>query len=239
MKRSKNRKANQLRELTIKTGFIKYPEGSVLIQMGNTKVICNASVDASVPGWLKGKGKGWVTAEYGMLPRATHDRTAREAAKGKQSGRTQEISRLIGRALRASIDLVKLGERQIIIDCDVIQADGGTRCASITGAYVALRLAINSLLKSGQLTQDPIVGAVVAVSCGVRNNTPILDLDYNEDSSAEVDMNFVITHDLNFVEVQGTAEHKPFSFTHLTKMKDLALKGAKELLAAQNKALRS
>ena len=238
-KRANNRKADGLRPLTLKTKYIKYPEGSVLITMGNTKVICNASVDEKVPAWLKGKGKGWVTAEYGMLPRATHDRTQREAAKGKQSGRTQEISRLIGRSLRASIDLVKLGEQQIVVDCDVIQADGGTRCASITGGYVALRLAVQQLLKKKILKDDPMLTPVVAVSCGVFGNSAILDLDYNEDSTAEVDMNFVITADLKFVEVQGTAEHNPFSFSDLTKMKDLALKGAKELFAAQKKALKS
>lgn len=238
MKRQNNRKPDALRPVTIKKNFIKYPEGSVLICMGNTKVVCNASVEANVPPFLKGKGKGWVTAEYGMLPRSTHERMAREAAKGKQSGRTQEISRLIGRSLRASIDMKKLGERQITVDCDVIQADGGTRCASITGSYIALSLAIKRLLKQKILTEDPMLQPVIAVSCGVLDGTPILDLDYVEDSTAEVDMNFVITGDLDFVEIQGTAEHKPFSFTDMVKMKDLALKGAKELFAMQKKALK-
>lgn len=238
MKRSENRKHNDLRKITIKKNFIRYPEGSVLISMGKTQVICNASVEENVPGWLKGKGKGWVTAEYGMLPRSTHDRMRREAAAGKQSGRTQEISRLIGRALRASVDLVKLGERQITVDCDVIQADGGTRCASITGGYVALALALKKLIRKKLVAEDVLVTPVVAVSCGVKEGMPVLDLDYDEDSTAEVDMNFVITGNLDFVEVQGTAEHQPFNFDKLVAMKNLAIKGAKELLAAQKKNLK-
>jgi len=237
MKRSENRKPDVLRKVVIKTSYTKYAEGSVLITMGHTKVICTASIEANVPPWLKNKGKGWVTAEYGMLPRSTHERMQRENKKGP-SGRTQEISRLIGRALRASIDLVKLGERQITVDCDVIQADGGTRCASITGGYVALALAIKKLLKKKLLTLDPMLLPVVAVSAGVKDGKAILDLDYDEDSSAEVDMNFVMTEDLKFVEVQGTAEHKPFSFSELTAMKELAVKGAKELLRLQQRALK-
>lgn len=238
MKRSENRKPNQLRKIKITTNYTKHAEGSVLISCGQTKVICTASIEEKVPPFLKGTGKGWVTAEYGMLPRSTHERMDREAKKGKQSGRTMEISRLIGRALRAAIDIEKLGERQIIIDCDVIQADGGTRCASISGGYVALQLAVQKLLRAKKLAVNPMVGAVCAVSCGVKENTPILDLDYNEDSSANVDMNFIITEDLKFVEVQGTAEHSPFSFSDLTHMKDLALKGAKEIFKMQKSAIR-
>lgn len=237
MQRALNRSAKDLRKISIRKKFTRYAEGSVLIAMGHTQVICNASVEESVPQWLKGKGKGWVTAEYGMLPRSTHDRMRRESVAGKQSGRTQEISRLIGRALRASIDLKKLGERQITVDCDVIQADGGTRCAAICGGYVALALAVQTLARKKVLTENPLIQAVCAVSCGVKSGTPILDLDYEEDSSAEVDMNFVLTSDGRFVEVQGTAEHEPFSFDHLVAMKDLALKGARELFAMQKKIL--
>lgn len=237
MRRAQNRKPNQLRKTSIKKNYIKHPEGSVLISMGHTKVICNASVEEKVPPFLRDTGQGWVTAEYGMLPRSTNERMFREAKKGKQSGRTMEISRLIGRALRASVDLEKLGERQIVVDCDVIQADGGTRCASITGGYVALMLAIKKLLKKKLITDNPLLTTVCAVSCGIKEGKSILDLDYNEDSTAEVDMNFVITGDLAFVEVQGTAEHKPFSFKDLTAMKELALKGAKELFGMQRRVL--
>lgn len=238
MKRSENRKADSLRKTKLQKNVIQHAEGSVLITMGNTKVICTASVEDRLPPWLKDKGQGWVTAEYGMLPRSTHERMNRESKKG-QSGRTMEISRLIGRALRAAVDLTKLGERQITVDCDVIQADGGTRCASITGGYVALALALNKLKKQKRLLQNPLVTPVCAVSCGISNGRPILDLDYNEDSTAEVDMNFVMTGDFDFVEVQGTAEHKPFNFKQLTAMKDLAQKGAKELFSLQNKILKS
>ncbi|EKD51893.1 MAG: hypothetical protein ACD_62C00166G0007 [uncultured bacterium] len=231
--RNQDRKPDQLRKTTITSGFTKYAEGSVLITMGDTKVLCTASLEEKVPPFLKNTGKGWVTAEYGMLPRSTNERMEREAKKGKQSGRTQEISRLIGRALRASLNLDLLGERQIIIDCDVLQADGGTRCASITGAYVALCHAVRFLLSNNKIKTDPLLTPVCAVSCGIINGVPSLDLDYNEDSSAEVDMNFVITGDYNFVEVQGTAEHKPFTFEQLVKMKDLALKGGRELFVAQ------
>jgi ribonuclease PH len=237
-KRSENRKPNQLRKTKIQKNFTKYAEGSVLISMGNTKVICTASVEERIPSFLRDTGKGWVTAEYGMLPRSTHDRMSREAKKGKQSGRTQEISRLIGRALRASMNMEKLGERQIVIDCDVIQADGGTRCASITGGYVALSLAIQNLLKKKVITENPIETAVCAISCGIHEGKSVLDLDYNEDSTAEVDMNFVITDGLKLVEVQGTAEHKAFSFTQLTAMKDHAMKGAKELFKMQKLVLK-
>lgn len=238
MKRSENRKPNQIRKTKIQKNFIKHAEGSVLITVGQTKVICNASVEEFIPRWLKDTGQGWVTAEYGMLPRSTHERMNREAKKGKQSGRTMEISRLIGRALRASVDLKKLGERQITVDCDVIQADGGTRCASITGGYVALQIAIQKLLKKKELAENPLLTPVCAISCGVVEGTPVLDLDYNEDSTAEVDMNFIITGDNKFVEVQGTAEHEPFSFEDLVKMKDHALKGAKELFQIQKKVLK-
>ncbi len=238
IKRKAGRKPNQLRKTIIKKNYTKYAEGSVLITMGNTKVLCNASAEERVPPFLKNTGKGWVTAEYGMLPRSTHDRMAREAKKGKQSGRTMEISRLIGRALRASVDLEKLGERQIVIDCDVLQADGGTRCASITGGYVALALAIKKLLKKKLITKNPFLKPVCAISCGVKNGVPVLDLDYDEDSSVEVDMNFVMTGDGKFVEVQGTAEHNPFSFTSLVAMKNLAQKGAKELFRLQTKSIK-
>jgi len=237
MKRSNKRKTNQIRKTTIKKNYIKHPEGSVLISMGNTRVICNASVEEKVPPFLKDTGKGWVTAEYGMLPRSTDTRMAREAKKGKQSGRTMEISRLIGRALRASVDLEKLGERQIVVDCDVIQADGGTRCASITGGYVALMLAIKRLVKKKLIAKNPALKPVCALSCGIKEKAALLDLDYDEDSSVDVDMNFVITGDMKFVEVQGTAEHGPFSFQDLTRMKELAVKGAKELFGLQRKVL--
>ncbi|OVE81742.1 ribonuclease PH [bacterium K02(2017)] len=237
MKRAQNRKANQIRKTTLKKNFISHPEGSVLIKMGNTHVICNATVEDGVPRFLKDTGSGWVTAEYGMLPRSTDSRMPREAKKGKQSGRTMEISRLIGRALRASVDLKKLGERQIVVDCDVIQADGGTRCASITGGYVALGLAIKKLMKQKLLTSNPITTPVCAISCGVKKGQAILDLDYIEDSSIDVDMNFVMTGKLDFVEIQGTAEHAAFSFKELTAMKNLAQKAAKELFKLQKQSL--
>jgi len=238
MKRSQNRKPNQMRKVVIKKNYIKHAEGSVLICMGNTKVICNASVEERVPPFLRGTEQGWVTAEYGMLPRSTNERMSREAKKGKQSGRTMEISRLIGRALRAGVDMKKLGERQIVVDCDVIQADGGTRCASITGGYVALSIAIAKLMKKKEITKNPLVSPVCAISCGVSQGKAILDLDYIEDSTAEVDINFVITGKGDFVEVQGTAEHNPFTFKQLTAMKDLAIKGSKELFAMQKRILK-
>lgn len=238
MTRSQNRKSHQLRKVAITPNYIKYAEGSVLIKMGNTHVVCTASVEEKVPPFLKGKGTGWVTAEYGMLPRSTHERMDREAKKGKQSGRTMEIARLIGRALRASIDMAKLGERQIVIDCDVIQADGGTRCASITGGYMALVLAIQKLLKKKIVKKNPLLTPVCAVSCGIKKGQAILDLDYSEDSTADVDMNFVITGDMKFVELQGTAEYAPFSFKEVEAMKALAVKGAKELFGLQRKVLK-
>lgn len=236
-KRPDKRKASQLRSLKFTKNYILYPEGSVLVVQGSTKVICNASVEEKVPPHKKGSGEGWVTAEYSMLPRATHTRSQREAAKGKQSGRTQEISRLIGRSLRSIIDLKLLGERSIIVDCDVIQADGGTRCASINGGFVALSLAVKSLIKQKLIKENPITNHVAAISCGVIKATPCLDLNYDEDSTAEVDMNFVMTGDGDFVEVQGTAEHNPFSFKDMISMKDLAEAGIKEIVKAQKKIL--
>src|SRR5690554_279672 len=209
--RPSGRRPDELRPVTIQTGFTRYAEGSVLISMGATQVLCNASVLDRVPSFLKGKGQGWVTAEYGMLPRSTHTRSDREAARGKQSGRTQEIQRLIGRSLRAIIDLEKLGERTIHLDCDVIQADGGTRCASITGAWIALADAVSHLLKTGQITENPLKDRVAAISVGMYKGYPVLDLDYEEDSNCDADMNVVMTGSGQFVEVQGTAEGHPFS----------------------------
>jgi ribonuclease PH len=221
----------------ITRNFTKHAEGSVLIEFGDTKVLCTASVEESVPPFLRGKGTGWVTAEYAMLPRATHTRSSREAAKGKQTGRTLEIQRLIGRSLRAVTDLGKLGERSIYIDCDVIQADGGTRTASITGAYVALVDALTTLTSKGLLAEIPLKEAVAAVSVGIVGGEALLDLNYLEDSSAEVDMNFVITSSGRFVEVQGTAEAEPFTSAEMDAMRDLALGGVKQLFAFQQEAL--
>ena len=235
--RPSGRKPDQLRKLKLTPKVSKYAEGSCLIECGGTKVLCTASVDAGVPPFLRNTGKGWVTAEYGMLPRSTHSRMPREAAKGKQSGRTQEIQRLIGRALRAIVDLQALGERQITIDCDVIEADGGTRTASITGAYVALQLAVQSLLKSGLLKASPITGQVAAISCGVCKGTPVLDLDYEEDSAATMDANFVLTEDGRIIEIQCTAEQDPVSEREFNALLKLARKGVKKLAAAQKKAL--
>ncbi len=237
MNRPSGRNPQQLREVRITRNFTCHAEGSVLIEMGQTKVICTASVDHSVPPFLRGKGQGWVTAEYGMLPRSTGERMGREAARGKQSGRTQEIQRLIGRSLRAAVDMKKLGENTIQIDCDVIQADGGTRTASITGAYVALADAVTSLLESGRVTENPIVQQVAAISVGVYEGTPVLDLDYPEDSSADTDMNVVMGSDGGFIEVQGTAEAAPFGRDALNSMLDLAEAGINELFAAQARAL--
>lgn len=237
MPRPSGRAANQLRTVTLETGVSMHAEGSCLVKFGNTHVLCTASIDEKTPSWLKGSGKGWVTAEYGMLPRATHQRTDREAAKGKQSGRTQEIQRLIGRALRAVVKLEALGERQIKIDCDVIQADGGTRTASITGAYVALVQAIGHLKKLNVIAVEPIIDSVSAISCGIYNGEAVLDLDYAEDSSADTDANFVITGAGKIVEVQGTAEKDPFSEDDLLKLLGLAKKGCAELAEAQSKAL--
>jgi ribonuclease PH len=226
-----------MRKVAITRNFIKLAEGSVLIEFGETRVICTASVEESVPPFLRGKGTGWVTAEYSMLPRATHTRSAREAAKGKLGGRTHEIQRLIGRSLRAVTDLSLLGERSILIDCDVIQADGGTRTASITGAWVALADAVAGLLNRGVLASNPLREAVAAVSTGIVNGEVLLDLDYSEDSSAEVDMNFVVTSSERFVEVQGTAEAEPFTALQMDEMRDVALNGIRQLLAIQKAVL--
>lgn len=235
--RNDGRSAAALRPVKITRNFTKHAEGSVLIEFGDTKVLCTASVEESVPPFLRGKGTGWVTAEYAMLPRATHTRSSREAAKGKQTGRTLEIQRLIGRSLRAVTDLGKLGERSIYIDCDVIQADGGTRTASITGAYVALVDALTTLKVKGLLAEIPLKEAVAAVSVGIVGGEALLDLNYLEDSSAEVDMNFVITSSGRFVEVQGTAEAEPFTSAEMDIMRDLALEGVQQLFAFQRGAL--
>ncbi len=231
--RPSRREPNQLREIEIIRGYTKHAEGSVLISFGETKVLCNASVNNSVPKFLKGKGKGWVTAEYGMLPRATHTRGDREAARGKQSGRTQEIQRLIGRALRSCVDLKKLAEYTIVLDCDVIQADGGTRTAAITGACVALSDAIGRMLAKGQLKENPMTNAVAAVSVGIYKGEPVLDLDYDEDSKAETDMNVVMNDTGGFIELQGTAEGASFSPDELQAMLALAQQGIDVLLAKQ------
>lgn len=235
--RNDGRSATALRPIKITRGFTKHAEGSVLIEFGGTKVICTASVDESVPPFLRGKGTGWVTAEYSMLPRATHSRSSREAAKGKQSGRTLEIQRLIGRSLRAVTDLAALGERSITLDCDVIQADGGTRTASITGAYVALHDALTTLVDKGVFAQLPLKEAVAAVSVGIIDGAALLDLNYIEDSSAEVDMNFVMTSSDRFVEVQGTAEAEPFTAAQMDAMRSLATDGIRQLFSHQRQAL--
>ena len=237
MPRFNHRAPDKLRALTITRHYTKHAEGSVLIAMGDTKVLCTASIEERVPPHKKGSGEGWVTAEYGMLPRATHTRSDREAARGKQSGRTQEIQRLIGRSLRCVVDLKKLGERQITIDCDVLQADGGTRCASITGAYVALHDAVSVLLKKGLIKESPIVDAIAAVSVGIGADGPMLDLDYVEDSSCETDMNVVMTGAGKFVEIQGTAEGVPFSRADMDALVGLAASGIAELISAQRIAL--
>lgn len=225
----------QIRPVKIDKNFTCYAEGSVLISVGNTKVICTASVEEKVPSWMKDSPKGWVTAEYGMLPRATGTRTDREAVKGKQSGRTQEIQRLIGRALRAVVDMDKLGPRMIKIDCDVIQADGGTRCASITGAYVALKIAVEKLLSQGLLQENPINDQVAAISVGIYKGLPVCDLNYEEDHLCDTDMNIIMTGQGKFVEIQGTAEGEPFDEKTLAVMMDLAKGGIKELLKEQEK----
>ena len=234
--RPSGRAPDQMRPIAIETAFTIHAEGSVLVSFGNTKVLVTASVDEKVPPFLRGKGQGWVTAEYGMLPRATHTRGSREAAKGKQSGRTQEIQRLIGRSLRAVVDMKKLGERQIIIDCDVIQADGGTRTASISGAWVALRIAVDMLLEAKTIAEDPIVDKVGAISCGIYNGTPVLDLDYDEDSVAEADGNFVLTGRGQIVEVQASAEGATYDEEGLLRLLRLARIGCGEIFAAQDKA---
>jgi ribonuclease PH len=234
--RPSGRTPDQMRAISIETGFTVHAEGSVLISFGDTKVLVTASVEEKVPPFLRGKGQGWVTAEYGMLPRATHTRGSREAAKGKQSGRTQEIQRLIGRSLRAVVDMEKLGERQIVIDCDVIQADGGTRTASISGGWVALRLAVDKLLASGALAEDPITAQVAAVSCGIHQGTPVLDLDYIEDSNAHADANFVLLDNGNIAEAQATAEGATYDEEALLRLLRLARIGCGEIFAAQRKA---
>jgi ribonuclease PH len=234
--RPSGRAPDQMRAITIEPNFTRHAEGSVLVSFGDTKVLCTASVETNLPPWLRGKGKGWVTAEYGMLPRATHTRGRREAAGGKQSGRTQEIQRLIGRSLRAVVDLEKLGERQITLDCDVIQADGGTRTAAISGAWVALRIAVDKLLEGKQLTVDPIAAKVAAVSCGIHNGAAVLDLDYEEDSTAGADGNFVLTDDGKIIEVQASAEGETYDEEGLLRLLRLARIGCGEIFAAQEAA---
>ena len=235
--RPSGRQPDQLREIRITRNYTMHAEGSVLIEFGNTRVLCTASVEENVPRWLKGQGRGWVTAEYGMLPRSTTERMGREAARGKQGGRTMEIQRLIGRSLRAGIDLEALGEIMITLDCDVIQADGGTRTASISGAWVALHDAIQTLIRQGRLAKSPLLAPVASVSVGIYEGTPILDLDYAEDSSAETDMNVVMNAESGFIEIQGTAEAAPFSHGEMIAMIGLAEKGISELLAHQQEAV--
>ncbi|WP_370251622.1 ribonuclease PH [Nioella sp.] len=235
--RPSGRNLDQMRPIAIETDVTRHAEGSCLIKVGGTHVLCTASLEERVPPFLRNTGLGWVTAEYGMLPRATHTRMRREAAAGKQSGRTQEIQRLIGRSLRAGIDRVALGERQITVDCDVIQADGGTRCAAITGGWVALRLAVNKLMKAGDVISDPIMDHVAAVSCGVFAGQPVLDLDYGEDSEAGTDGNFVMTGAGQLIELQASAEGATFSRDQFNELMDLADKGVAELVAAQKAAM--
>lgn len=237
--RTAQRQANQLRPISFTRHYTCHAEGSVLVCFGQTKVLCTATVEENVPSFLKGKGQGWVTAEYGMLPRSTHSRIRRESSAGKQSGRTQEIQRLIGRSLRAVVDLSALGERQIVIDCDVIQADGGTRTASISGAYVALHDAISGLLAKGLLKQSPLREAVAAISVGIVDGVALLDLDYPEDSNCETDMNVVMTASGGMVEVQGTAEGLPFSRQQMNELLDLASAGIGEIIQLQQQALAS
>ncbi len=234
--RPSQRQASQLRDVRIARSYTRHAEGSVLIEIGDTRVLCNASVENSVPSFLRGKGQGWVTAEYGMLPRSTHTRTGREAAKGKQTGRTQEIQRLIGRSLRAVTDLKALGERQITLDCDVLQADGGTRCASITGAWLALHDACERLVAEGKLGENPVRDYVAAVSVGIYQGVPVLDLDYPEDSDCDTDMNVVMTGSGGIVEIQGTAETEPFTRAQMGTLLDLADAGVRQLVAAQKAA---
>jgi len=235
--RPSGRALDQMRPISIKANVTKHAEGSCLIKVGDTQVICTATLEERVPPFVKGTGLGWVTAEYGMLPRSTGSRMRREATSGKQGGRTVEIQRLIGRSLRAGVDRVSLGERQITVDCDVIQADGGTRCASVTGGWVALRLAVNKLLETGAIISDPLLSPVAAVSCGIYAGQPVLDLDYPEDSEAGVDGNFVMTGDQRLIEVQMSAEGSTFARGDLDKLMDLAEKGVAELVAAQVKAV--
>jgi ribonuclease PH len=235
--RPSGRAPDEMRAITLEPSFTRHAEGSVLIGFGDTRVLVTASIEERIPPWLRGKGEGWVTAEYGMLPRATHTRSAREAAKGKQSGRTQEIQRLIGRSLRAVTDLKLLGERQITLDCDVLQADGGTRTAAISGAWVALRLAVNKLMAEGKLTADPITQQVAAVSCGIFQGNPVLDLDYDEDSNADADANFVLLSDGKIAEAQATAEGATYDEEGLLRLLRLARIGCNQIFAAQLKAV--
>ena len=234
--RPSGRAPDEMRTLEFLTNYTIHAEGSVLVSFGNTRVLVTASVEEKVPPFMRGKGEGWVTAEYSMLPRATHTRGSREAAKGKQSGRTQEIQRLIGRSLRAVTDMKKLGERQIVLDCDVIQADGGTRTASISGAWIALRLAIDGLMEKKLIADDPLTGQVAGISCGIYQGTPVLDLDYDEDSNAEADANFVLLGDGRLAEVQATAEGAPYDEEALLRLLRLARIGCDEIFAAQRKA---
>ena len=236
--RPSGRKLDELRAVSIETGFTKHAEGSALIKMGDTHVLCTATLEDRVPSFIKGSGLGWVTAEYGMLPRSTTSRMRREAASGKQSGRTVEIQRLIGRSLRAGVDRVALGERQITIDCDVIQADGGTRCAAITGGWVALRIAVNKLLKAREIVSDPLIHPVAAVSCGIYAGQSVLDLDYPEDSDAGVDGNFIMMSNKQLIEVQVSAEGSTYSRDQMMQLLDLAEKGVAELVTAQADALK-
>lgn len=235
--RSDGRNFDQMREIRIVTDFILYPEGSVLVEFGNTKVICNVSFSEGVPPFLKGTKSGWITAEYQMLPRSTHQRNQRESIKGKLSGRTQEISRLIGRSIRAAVDLTKIGEMTCIIDCDVIQADGGTRTASVSGAYIALCLAVKKLLNEGILAENPIVNQVAAISVGLIDNNIMLDLNYEEDSHAQTDLNIVGTSDGKIIEIQGTAEQEPFDSDTLNEMLKIGLRGIKNISEIQNRVL--
>ena len=237
--RPSKRAADQMRPITLTRNYTMHAEGSVLVEFGNTKVLCNASVEERVPPFLRGKNQGWVTAEYGMLPRSTSERMGREAARGKQGGRTMEIQRLIGRSLRAVVDMTKLGERTITVDCDVIQADGGTRTASITGGFVALADAVHKLIEAQALKDNPLQSSVASVSVGIYKGTPVLDLDYAEDSNAETDMNVVMTADGRFIEVQGTAEGHPFSEAEMNQMLALARQGIGELCRRQQAALES
>jgi len=235
--RPSQRQPDQLRAVRITRNFTRHAEGSVLIEMGDTRVLCTASVEESLPPFLRGKGQGWVTAEYGMLPRSTHTRSAREAAKGKQTGRTQEIQRLIGRSLRAVTDLKALGERQITLDCDVLQADGGTRCASITGAWIALYEACEKLVQAGKLPVNPVKDHVAAISVGIYEGSAVLDLDYPEDANCDTDMNVIMTGKGGIVEVQGTAEGEPFTREQMNVLMDLAQMGIRQLVAEQQSAL--
>ncbi len=235
--RSDNRLADQMRQLKLTPDFLRTAEGSCLIEVGHTRVLCTATVEESVPGWMRNQGKGWVTSEYGMLPRATLTRTPREAARGKQGGRTHEIQRLIGRSMRAVVDTAKLGERTLWIDCDVLQADGGTRTASITGGFVAMALALNRLRQSGTLKHWPLKDTVAAISVGIVDGEALLDLAYEEDSRADVDMNFVLTGSGKFIELQATAEHEAFSDEQLAEMTALGRKGCEEITAAQRELL--